>query len=137
MKDKQLLREKISEVRNKVATLTKEVVALKAEEAGTLNISLNTASTQLYQKKKELRTLQLIDSLFNDDIKLSEENKKAFILLTTLESERTVTHYDLKEGDVIIDVMMKYPSMTRKKLDDKLTKLGLKADYANNKIVKI
>lgn len=137
MKDKQLLREKISEVRNKVATLTKEVVALKAEEAGTLNISLNTASTQLYQKKKELRTLQLIDSLFNDDIKLSEENKKTFILLTTLESERTVTHYDLKEGDVIIDVMMKYPSMTRKKLDDKLTKLGLKADYANNKIVKI
>lgn len=135
MNNKELLREKISEVRNKVAVLTKEIVALKNDEAGTMNISLNTASTQLYQKKKELRTLQLIDSLFSNDTKLNESDKSTFILLTTLESERTNTKYEFKAGDSIIDAMIKYPSLTKSKLEEKLIKLGLRADYNNNKIV--
>lgn len=100
-------------------------------------ISKNTKSNQLYHLKRERSTIALIMHLLevNPDVELSEEDRNHLTLITTLAGERTVTKYMFAAGDNILEVMSKYPNLSRKDLETKLEKLGLKLDFASGKIV--
>lgn len=125
---------KLSIIDDKIDELTKTIAALKTDET----ISKNTRGTQLYARGRERRVLHLIRSLveFNPDVKLEGEDLDTFCLITTLASERSVTKYVFNEGDELLDLMEKYPNLSRKDMEQKLQKLGLAIDFKSKKIVR-
>lgn len=122
-------------VQEKIDELTKTIAALKTDET----ISKNTRGTQLYARGRERRVLHLIGSLLKvagDDVKLSPEDQDTFALITTLATERKLTKYEFHEGDNIFELMQKYENLSRKDMEQKLEKLGLKMDFAKGIIVR-
>ena len=132
---------KTSLVEEKINELTKAIKVMTARETedrtNPTYISKNTKQTQLYHMKRERRVLALVKSLVaaNPDVKLSQEDQKTFVLITTLASERATTKYVFNVGDSLLDIMTKYENLSRKDLDTRLEKLGLKMDYEKTKKV--
>lgn len=132
---------KTSLVEGKINELTKSIKVMTArnteDPTDPTYISKSTKQTQLYHMKRERRVLALVKNLIaaNPDVKLSPEDQDTFVLITTLSSERTVSKYVFNEGDALLDIMTKYENLSRKDLDTKLAKLGLKMDYENTKTV--
>lgn len=133
---------KISLVDGKINELTTSIKVMTArEDKDTTNptyIAKSTKQTQLYHMKRERKVLHLIKSLLeaNPELKLSQDDQETFVLITTLASERTTTKYVFNEGDDLLDLMEKYPNLSRKDMEAKLTKLGLKLDFTTKKVVK-
>ena len=133
---------KISLVDGKINELTSFIKVMTSRETEDKNdptyIAKSTKQTQLYHMKRERRVLALIKSLLeaNPDVKLSPEDQETFVLITTLSEERKTTKYVFNEGDDLYDIYRKYENLSRKDLDKKLEKLGLKADFASGKIIK-
>ena len=132
-----LVDEKINELKSAIEVMKRRNVE---DPTDPTYISKNTRSTQLYHMGREKRVLGLIKALIaaNPDIKLSTEDQETFVLITTLASERVLTKYQFNVGDSLLDIMTKYENLSRKDLDAKLEKLGLKMDYAGTKkVVKV
>jgi hypothetical protein len=130
-----LVNEKIDEL----TTAIKVMMARNTEDpTNPTYIAKSTKQTQLYHLKRERRVLRLIKSLLaaNPDVTLSSEDQETFVLVTTLATERAVTKYVFKEGDDIFELMTKYENLSRKDMEAKVAKLGLKMDFASGKIVK-
>lgn len=130
-----LVDEKIDELKKAIITMT----ARNTEDpTDPTYVSKSTKQTQLYHLKRERKVLHLIRSLIeaNPDVKLAQEDQETFVSITTLASERTVTKYVFKEGDDLLDLMEKYPNLSRKDMDTKLEKLGLKIDFGTKKVIK-
>ena len=133
---------KISLVDGKINELTSFIKVMTSRETEDKNdptyIAKSTKQTQLYHMKRERRVLALIKHLIaaNPDLQLSTEDQETFALITTLSEERKTTKYVFNEGDSIYDIMTKYENLSRKDLDKKLEKLGLKADFASGKVIK-
>lgn len=133
---------KISIVDGKINELTSLIKVMTSRETENkldpTYIAKSTKQTQLYHMKRERRVLALIKNLIaaNPDVKLSPEDQETFVLITTLSDERKTTKYVFNEGDDLYDIYRKYENLSRKDLDKKLEKLGLKADFAAGKIVK-
>ena len=129
-----LVEEKINELKSAIEVMKRRNVDNPTDPT---YISKNTRSTQLYHMGREKRVLHLILSLVkaNPDVTLSPEDSETFALITTLASERVTTKYQFNVGDSLLDIMTKYENLSRKDLDTKLEKLGLKMDYANTKKV--
>ena len=127
-----LVDEKINELKSAIEVMKRRNVE---DPTDPTYISKNTRSTQLYHMGREKRVLGLIKALIaaNPDIKLSTEDQETFVLITTLASERVLTKYQFAVGDSLLDIMTKYENLSRKDLDAKLEKLGLKMDYAGTK----
>ena len=105
----------------RIAELKSAVEELKTSDK-------KSASTQLYNKRKELKSLRLIAELISmlpkDEFKLTDE--EAFIQLTTLSTERV--HYDavvVKEGDKLLTVLQAYKE--RKDIYNKVMSAAEKA----------
>lgn len=132
---------KTSLVEEKINELTSAIKVMTARETedrtNPTYIAKSTKQTQLYHMKRERRVLALIKSLIaaNPDVKLSADDQETFALITTLASERQTTKYQFAVGDHLLDIMTKYENLSRKDLDTKLEKLGLKMDYDNTKCV--
>ena len=129
-----LVDEKIDELKKAIITMT----ARNTEDpTDPTYVSKSTKQTQLYHLKRERKVLHLIKSLLaaNPDVKLEQDDQETFVSITTLASERTTTKYVFQEGDDLLALMEKYPNLSRKDLDTKLEKLGLKIDYAKTKKV--
>lgn len=132
---------KITLVDEKIDELKKSIAAMKTrnveDPTDPTYISKNTRSTQLYHMGREKRVLHLVRTLLaaNPDITLNNEDADTFALITTLVAERTTTKYQFAVGDDLLDIMTKYENLSRKDLDAKLDKLGLKMDYAGTKKV--
>lgn len=132
---------KTSLVEEKINELTKSIKVMTArnteDPTDPTCISKNTKQTRLYHMKRERRVLALVKSLVaaNPDVKLSSEDQETFVLITTLASERTNTKYVFNVGDSLLDIMTKYENLSRKDLDTRLEKLGLKMDYEKTKKV--
>lgn len=101
-------------------------------------ISKNTKSNQLYHLKRERSTIALIQHILeaNPEITLSDEDRAHLTLITTLTAERSVTKYQFTEGESIFAVMQKYENLSRKDLEKKLEKVGMKLDFASGTIIK-
>ena len=130
-----LVNEKIDEL----TTAIKVMMARNTEDpTNPTYIAKSTKQTQLYHLKRERKVLRLIKSLLtaNPDVTLSTEDQETFVLVTTLATERAVTKYVFKEGDDIFELMTKYENLSRKDMEAKVAKLGLKMDFASGKIVK-
>lgn len=133
---------KITLVDGKINELTSFIKVMTSRETEDKNdptyIAKSTKQTQLYHMKRERRVLALIKHLIaaNPDLQLSQEDQETFVLITTLSEERKTTKYVFNEGDDIYDIMTKYENLSRKDLDKRLEKLGLKADFTTGKIVK-
>ena len=133
---------KISIVEGKINELTAAIKVMTARDTTNPTdptyIAKSTKQTQLYHMKRERRVLALVKNLIaaNPDVKLSDTDQETFVLITTLASERTTTKYQFNEGDSIYDIMTKYENLSRKDLDKKLEKLGLKADFTKGIVVK-
>lgn len=133
---------KISLVDGKINELTSFIKVMTARETEDKNdptyIAKSTKQTQLYHMKRERRVLALVKHLLeaNPGLKLSQDDQETFALITTLSSERNNTKYVFNEGDAIYDIMTKYENLSRKDLDKRLEKLGLRADFESGKIVK-
>ena len=130
-----LVDEKIDELKKAIITMT----ARNTEDpTDPTYVSKSTKQTQLYHLKRERKVLHLIRSLIeaNPDVKLAQEDQETFVSITTLASERTVTKYVFNEGDDLLDLMEKYPNLSRKDMDTKLEKLGLKIDFGTKKVIK-
>lgn len=132
---------KISLVEEKINELTKAIKVMTARETedrtNPTYVSRNTKQTQLYHMRRERKVLALVKSLVaaNPNLTLSQEDQETFVLITTLASERTNTKYVFNIGDSLLDIMTKYENLSRKDLDTKLEKLGLKMDYEKTKKV--
>lgn len=132
---------KLSLVEEKINELTKAIKVMTARETedrtNPTYVSRNTKQTQLYHMRRERRVLALVKSLVaaNPNLTLSQEDQETFVLITTLASERTNTKYVFNIGDSLLDIMTKYENLSRKDLDTKLEKLGLKMDYEKTKKV--
>lgn len=133
---------KITLVEGKINELTKSIKVMTARDTedptSPTYIAKSTKQTQLYHMKRERRVLALIKSLLeaNPDVKLGQEDQETFVLVTTLASERSVTKYQFNEGDSIFELMSKYENLSRKDMEAKVAKLGLKLDFTTGKIVK-
>lgn len=133
---------KISLVDGKINELTSFIKVMTAREtenkADPTYIAKSTKQTQLYHMKRERRVLALIKHLIaaNPDLQLSQEDQETFVLITTLSEERKATKYVFNEGDDIFELMTKYENLSRKDMESKVAKLGLKMDFASGKIVK-
>lgn len=133
---------KISIVDGKINELTSLIKVMTSRETENkldpTYIAKSTKQTQLYHMKRERRVLALIKDLIaaNPDVKLSPEDQETFVLITTLSDERKATKYVFNEGDDLYEIYRKYENLSRKDLDKKLEKLGLKADFESGKIIK-
>ena len=133
---------KISIVDGKINELTSLIKVTTARETENkldpTYIAKSTKQTQLYHMKRERRVLNLIKHLIaaNPDLTLSAEDQETFVLITTLSEERKTTKYVFNEGDNIFDLMQKYENLSRKDMEAKVQKLGLKMDFSKGIIVK-
>ena len=130
-----LVDEKIDELKKAIITMTSRPTD---DPTNPTYVSKSTKQTQLYHLKRERKVLHLIRSLIeaNPDVKLAQEDQETFVSITTLASERTLTKYVFNEGDDLLDLMEKYPNLSRKDMDTKLEKLGLKIDFGTKKVIK-
>lgn len=130
-----LVDEKIDELKKAIITMTARPTD---DPTNPTYVSKSTKQTQLYHLKRERKVLHLIRSLIeaNPDVKLTQEDQETFVSITTLASERTLTKYVFNEGDDLLDLMEKYPNLSRKDMDTKLEKLGLKIDFGTKKVIK-
>lgn len=133
---------KISLVDGKINELTSLIKVTTARETENkldpTYIAKSTKQTQLYHMKRERRVLNLIKHLIaaNPDLQLSQEDQETFVLITTLSEERKTTKYQFNEGDNIFELMQKYENLSRKDMEAKVQKLGLKMDFSKGIIVK-
>lgn len=127
-------------IKGKVEELTSKINALKVANVSDATaddfISPNTRSTQLNKLRRERDVLNLISSLITTDTKLSDKQTDLLVRLTTLSSERTTTKYVFNEGDSIFEVMQKYEKLSRKDIEERCEKVGLKLDFEKGIIVK-
>ena len=130
-----LVDEKIDELKKAIITMTSRPTD---DPTNPTYVSKSTKQTQLYHLKRERKVLHLIRSLIeaNPDVKLAQEDQETFVSITTLASERTLTKYVFNEGDDLLDLMEKYPNLSRKDMDTKLEKLGLQIDFGTKKVIK-
>lgn len=130
-----LVDEKIDELKKAIITMTARPTD---DPTNPTYVSKSTKQTQLYHLKRERKVLHLIRSLIeaNPDVKLAQEDQETFVSITTLASERTVTKYVFNEGDDLLELMERYPNLSRKDMDTKLEKLGLKIDFGTKKVIK-
>lgn len=131
-----LVDEKINELKKSIATMKTRNVD---DPTDPTYVSKNTRSNQLYHMGREKRVLHLIRSLIsaNPGIVLEPEDAETFSLITTLASERVTTKYVFSEGDDLLSLMEKYPNLSRKDMEARLEKLGLKIDFESKKIVRV
>jgi hypothetical protein len=130
-----LVDEKIDEISAAIKTM----MARNTEDpTDPTYVSKSTRQTQLYHLKRERKVLHLVKSLLaaNPDVVLAQDDQETFFTITTLASERVTTKYVFKEGDDLLDLMEKYPNLSRKDMEQKLEKLGLKIDFKAKKVVK-
>lgn len=133
---------KITLAEEKINELTKAIKVMTARETedktNPTYIAKSTKQTQLYHMKRERRVLNLIKSLIaaNPNLQLSPEDQETFVLITTLSEERKTTKYQFNEGDNIFELMQKYENLSRKDMEAKVQKLGLKMDFSKGIIVK-
>lgn len=130
-----LVDEKIDELKKAIITMTARPTD---DPTNPTYVSKSTKQTQLYHLKRERKVLHLIKALIeaNPDVKLAQEDQETFVSITTLASERTVTKYVFNEGDDLLDLMERYPNLSRKDMDTKLEKFGLKIDFGTKKVIK-
>lgn len=132
----------ISLCQDKIADFTSQIKAKTAantdDPTDPSYISKNTKQNMLYHLKRDRATMSLIMHLLeaNPDVVLSDEDKNHLNLITGLSSERCSTRYVFNEGDSLFDIMVKYEKLSRKDLEAKLEKVGLRADFATGKVVK-
>lgn len=132
----------ISLCQDKVADFTTQIKAKLAantdDPTDPSYISKNTKQNMLYHLKRDRATMQLIQHLLeaNPTVELSDADRNHLTLITNLSSERTGTRYIFSEGDNIFDIMCKYEKLSRRDLEAKLEKVGLKADFATGKVVR-
>ena len=130
-----LVDEKIDELKKAIITMT----ARNTEDpTDPTYVSKSTKQTQLYHLKRERKVLHLIKSLLeaNPGVVLSQDDQETFVSITTLASERVLTKYVFNEGDGLLDLMEKYPNLSRKDMEAKLDKLGLAIDFKTKKVVR-
>lgn len=127
-------------IKGKVEELTSKINALKVANVSDATaddfISPNTRSTQLNKLRRERDVLNLISSLITTDTRLSDKQTDLLVRLTTLSSERATTRYVFNEGDSIFEVMQKYEKLSRKDIEERCEKVGLKLDFEKGIIVK-
>ena len=127
-------------IKGKVEELTSKINVLKVANVSDATaddfISPNTRSTQLNKLRRERDVLNLIGSLITTDTKLSDKQTDLLVRLTTLSSERATTRYVFNEGDSIFEVMQKYEKLSRKDIEERCEKVGLKLDFEKGIIVK-
>lgn len=127
-------------IKGKVEELTSKINVLKVANVSDATadgfISPNTRSTQLNKLRRERDVLNLISSLITTDTKLSDKQTDLLVRLTTLSSERATTRYVFNEGDSIFEVMQKYEKLSRKDIEERCEKVGLKLDFEKGIIVK-
>lgn len=127
-------------IKGKVEELTSKINKLKvaniSDDTADDFISPNTRSTQLNKLRRERDVLNLISSLITTDTKLDDKQTDLLVRLTTLSSERATTKYVFNEGDSIFEVMQKYEKLSRKDIEERCEKVGLKLDFEKGIIVK-
>ena len=127
-------------IKGKVEELTSKINALKVANISDATaddfISPSTRSTQLNKLRRERDVLNLISSLITTDTKLDDKQTDLLVRLTTLSSERATTKYVFNEGDSIFEVMQKYEKLSRKDIEERCEKVGLKLDFEKGIIVK-
>lgn len=130
-----LVDEKIDELKKAIITMTARPTD---DPTNPTYVSKSTKQTQLYHLKRERKVLHLIKSLIeaNPDVTLTQDDQETFVSITTLASERVTTKYVFNEGDELLDLMEKYPNLSRKDMETKLDKLGLKIDFTTKKVIK-
>ena len=128
-----LIKGKVEELTSKINTLK---VANISDATADDFISPNTRSTQLNKLRRERDVLNLISSLITTDTKLDDKQTDLLVRLTTLSSERATTRYVFNEGDSIFEVMQKYEKLSRKDIEERCEKVGLKLDFEKGIIVK-
>ena len=130
-----LVDEKIDELKKAIITMTARPTD---DPTNPTYVSKSTKQTQLYHLKRERKVLHLLKALIeaNPDVTLSQEDQETFVSITTLASERVLTKYVFNEGDNLLDLMEKYPNLSRKDMETKLDKLGLAIDFKTKKVVR-
>lgn len=130
-----LVDEKIDELKKAIITMTARPTD---DPTNPTYVSKSTKQTQLYHLKRERKVLHLIKALIeaNPDVVLSQDDQETFVSITTLASERVLTKYVFNEGDDLLDLMEKYPNLSRKDMEAKLDKLGLTIDFKTKKVIK-
>lgn len=130
-----LVDEKIDELKKAIITMTARPTD---DPTNPTYVSKSTKQTQLYHLKRERKVLHLIKSLIeaNPDVTLAQDDQETFVSITTLASERVTTKYVFNESDELLDLMEKYPNLSRKDMETKLEKLGLKIDFTTKKVIK-
>lgn len=128
-----LIKGKVEELTSKINKL--KVANISDTTAGDF-ISPNTRSTQLNKLRRERDVLNLISSLITTDTKLDDKQTDLLVRLTTLSSERATAKYVFNEGDSIFEVMQKYEKLSRKDIEERCEKVGLKLDFEKGIIVK-
>lgn len=127
-------------IKGKVEELTSKINKLKVANISDATaddfISPNTRSTQLNKLRRERDVLNLIGSLITTDTKLDDKQTDLLVRLTTLSSERATAKYVFNEGDSIFEVMQKYEKLSRKDIEERCEKVGLKLDFEKGIIVK-
>jgi len=127
-------------IKDKVEELTSKINKLKVANISDATaddfISPSTRSTQLNKLRRERDVLNLISSLITTDTKLNDKQTDLLVRLTTLSSERATTKYVFNEGDSIFEVMQKYEKLSRKDIEERCEKVGLKLDFEKGIIVK-
>lgn len=127
-------------IKGKVEELTSKINKLKVANISDATaddfISPSTRSTQLNKLRRERDVLNLISSLITTDTKLDDKQTDLLVRLTTLSSERATTKYVFNEGDSIFEVMQKYEKLSRKDIEERCEKVGLKLDFEKGIIVK-
>lgn len=120
-----LITDKLNELRDK----------LKYLKSDNCELSKNTKSTQIFQRNRELKTLNLIKALINNNV--TEKEKDTLVSLVTLTGERQLNTVDFNEGDLLMDILNKYQDV--KRISDKIEKVcekkGLKIDYSQNGLI--
>ena len=126
-------------IKGKVEELTSKINKLKVANISDATaddfISPSTRSTQLNKIRRERDVLNLISSLITTDTKLDDKQTDLLVRLTTLSSERATTKYVFNEGDSIFEVMQKYEKLSRKDIEERCEKVGLKLDFEKGIIV--
>lgn len=127
-------------IEGKSKELTTKINALKVanvqDQSAEGYISPNTRSTQLNKLRRERDVLNLIGCLLTPETKLDDKQTNLLVRLTTLAEERSVTKYIFNEGDSIFEVMQKYEKLSRKDIEERCEKVGLKLDFSKGIIVK-
>lgn len=107
----------------KAAELREAIETIKVKDS----ISKNTRGVQLYAKKREYETLQLIRAMFAQygGVTLEEPLHNRLVSLVTLSEERNGAVVKVQSGDRIVDLLAKYADV--KDVYNKIMKAADKA----------